>query len=326
MQDHAIPSYSDAEMAAIAKELYGLKGAIKPLVSYEDQNARLTVGDKQYVLKVANTAAVIADLEFQHAVLEHLEGKLPGGGIPKVMKNVQGGTIAMHEGHAVRLLSYVPGEVLSFADRTQKLHTSLGRYMGQFNVAMQGFTHPNAFRDDFIWGLDNVMLAKPYIHHIALQENRDRVARFFERYEARVLPKLKSLRKAVIHQDANDHNVLVNEGGEVSGLIDFGDVAWGSQINELAVTMAYALQKTEDILGTAKDIIRAYDAVFPLEDVELEILFDLIAMRIVQSVTLSSRDAKDDPDNAYLVISQAPGFELLEKLESVDLDSFLKTL
>ena len=326
MHEPVTPCYSDAEMAAIAKEFYGLEGAIKPLVSYEDQNARLSVGDVRYVLKVANTAAVIADLELQHAVLEYLEDRLPDGGIPQVIKNTQGGTIAMHEGHAVRLLTYVPGEVLSFADRTQKLHTSLGRYMGQFNDAMQGFSHPGALRDDFIWGLDNVMLVKPDIHHIALQENRERAARIFERYEANVLPKLKSLRKAVIHQDANDHNVLVNKAGEVSGLIDFADVAWGSLINELAVTMAYALQKTEDTLGAAKDIIKAYDAVFPLQEDELEILFDLIAIRLVQSVTLSSRDAKDDPDNEYLVISQAPGFELLKKLEALDLDGFLKAL
>lgn len=318
MHDPVTPSYSSAEMAAIAKKFYGLEGAIKPLVSYEDQNARLTIGEQQYVLKVANTAAAVADLEFQHAVLGYLEDNFPDGGIPKVMENTQGGTIAMHEGHAVRLLTFVPGEVLSFADRTQKLHTSLGRYMGQFNVAMQDFTHPGALREDFIWNLDNVMLVKPYIRHIALQENRERVERFFKGYEARVLPKLKSLRKAVIHQDANDHNVLVNGAGEVSGLIDFGDVTWGSQINELAVTMAYALQNTDDTLGAAKDIIRAYDAVFPLEADERDILFDLIAMRIVQSVTLSSRDAKDDPDNAYLVISQAPGFELLEKLEAIN--------
>lgn len=323
MHDQVTPSYSNDEMAAIAKEFYGLEGAVKPLVSYEDQNARLTVGAEQYVLKVANAAAVVADLEFQHAVLEYLEDKFPDGGIPKVMKNTQGGTIAMHEGHAVRLLTFVPGEVLSFTERTPKLHASLGRYMGQFNVAMQGFTHPGALREDFIWSLDNVMLVKPYIHHIALQENRERVERFFKRYEAHVLPKLKGLRKAVIHQDANDHNVLVNEAGEVSGIIDFGDVAWGSQINELAVTMAYALQNTDNTLAAAKDIIRAYDAAFPLESDERDILFDLIAMRIVQSVTLSSRDAKTDPDNVYLVISQTPGFELLEKLEALN-PEFLK--
>jgi hypothetical protein len=92
---------------------------------------------------------------------------------------------------------------------------------------------------------------------------------------------------------------------------------WGSLINELAIMLAYAMQNTDDILSAAEEIIKGYHEVFPLLDDEIEIVLNLAAMRIVQSVTLSSRDSKDDPDNEYLVVSQAPGFALLKKLEAI---------
>lgn len=320
MQHQSNPSYSHAEMAAIAKKLYGLEGTLKSLVSYDDQNAKLTVDDKSYVLKIANKIADVEDIEFQLACMEHLHEKLPDSGLPEVIHNLEGGTITMYEGHAVRLLTYVPGEVYAYAKRSPELHASFGRYMGAFNRAMEGFSHPGADRGNFIWGLDNVILCKPFVHNIIKEENRARVERYFERYESHVLPKLKGMRKAIIHQDANDHNVLVNKAGEVCGLIDFGDISCGSLINELAIMLGYSLQKTEDVLGANKAIISEYVKVYPLEREEVEVVMDLAAMRAVQSVTLSSRDSKDSPENEYLIVSQAPGFDLLEKFEKLGMD------
>ena len=315
MQDQAVPSFNNEDLALIVKRLYGFEGEIKPLVSYEDQNARLTVGQEQYVLKISNRAVDIASLDFQNSALEWLERELADSGLPMVLNNCDGGTIAVHEGHAVRLLTFVPGRVYADVEKTQELYESFGSYMGHFSKALQGFKHPQAYRDDFIWGLDNVMMVKPYKHHIADESNRARVERFFNHYEDNIMLKTKGLRKAVIHQDANDYNMLVNDDGIVAGIIDFGDMAWGSQVNELAIMLAYAMQNTDNISDIAKAIITSYNKVFPLEPIERELVMDLAAMRVVQSVTLSSRDAIDDPNNEYLVISQTPGFKLLENLE-----------
>ena len=57
-----------------------------------------------------------------------------------------------------------------------------------------------------------------------------------------MLPHLHMLRGAVLHQDANDNNIVVDKASAtVTGLIDLGDMTHGRQINELAVTLAYAL-------------------------------------------------------------------------------------
>ena len=56
------------------------------------------------------------------------------------------------------------------------------------------------------------------------------------------VPALDHLPHQVIHNDANEHNVLVADDGTVVGLIDFGDVVWTARVGGLAVAGAYAMQ------------------------------------------------------------------------------------
>ena len=144
--------------------------------------------------------------------------------------------------------------------------------------------------------------------------------RVFARYQAQVKPRLPRLRAAVIHHDANDNNIIVDaaDAGKVTGLIDFGDMLFGRQINELAVTLAYALLDMPDAIAAARPLIRGYHAEFPLTEDELAVLFDLVAMRLAMSVCISSRRAKQYPDNEYLLISQKPAFEMLRRLDGMN--------
>jgi Ser/Thr protein kinase RdoA (MazF antagonist) len=60
------------------------------------------------------------------------------------------------------------------------------------------------------------------------------------RFEAEVAPAIPTLRHAIIHGDANDHNVLVaQDGASIAGLIDFGDSLYTAAIYDLGITVAY---------------------------------------------------------------------------------------
>jgi hypothetical protein len=67
---------------------------------------------------------------------------------------------------------------------------------------------------------------------------------------------------SVLHQDANDFNVLVRDDGSgaprISGIIDFGDATSGRRANELAVALAYALLDVPDVAATARRMIGGY--------------------------------------------------------------------
>ena len=47
------------------------------------------------------------------------------------------------------------------------------------------------------------------------------------------------LRGTLLNKDSNDRNIVVDKASStVTGLIDFGDMTHGCQINEFAVTLA----------------------------------------------------------------------------------------
>lgn len=61
-----------------------------------------------------------------------------------------------------------------------------------------------------------------------------------QRFESQVVPCLDTLPHSIIHNDANDHNVLAAaDGASVGGIIDFGDSVYTATVFELSVTIAY---------------------------------------------------------------------------------------
>jgi len=324
--DSPKPVFSPAEAQRLLVRDYGVEGTLTELVSERDQNFLVDSPAGKFVLKIANAAEDLDFLALQNAVMKHVERADPELGLQRVVTTKEGDeTVQWDHGtsrHAVRLITYLPGELYSAASNSPALLESLGTFMGRLSRALKGFGHPAAFRPGFLWNLDEVMTVKPWLSDI-VPERRDLVARIFARYEARVLPSLSTLRGAVLHQDANDNNIVVDAAtSTVAGLIDFGDMTHGRQINELAVTLAYGLLDVADVYQSAAPLIAAYAKVFPLEAEESTILFDLVAARLAMSVCISSRRAKEFPDNDYLLVSQAPAFRLLERLDRTNPEFF----
>ena len=84
----------------------------------------------------------------------------------------------------------------------------------------------------------------------------------------------------LIHNDANEHNVLVGADGAVAGLIDFGDVVWSARVCGLAVAGAYAMQGEPDPARAVVPVVRGYHEVTPLREDELAVLFELMLTRL----------------------------------------------
>ena len=119
----------------------------------------------------------------------------------------------------------------------------------------------------------------------------------------------------------NEQNVLVeaHNPDQISGLIDFGELQYGTHINELAITLAYALLGEDDINMAARQIIDGYTEVFLLETEEMEVLPNLMAMRLIQSIIMTSNNAKKFPDNNYILVSQESARKLLRRIEGGEL-------
>ncbi len=319
------PSFDDTDLIGLLHREYGLVCRVRTLPGERDQNLLATTEDgSRYVLKVAHVNESLAELNLQNAILLHIAGRDPALPIPRVLATRSGlhVTHVVHSTghrHHVRVLSFLPGVLLHSVDHTEELIASFGAFVGKLSKTLLDFMHVGALRQKFLWNLDNALNCAEDSVYIADRSQAAMVDTCFERYRRVTLPKLLGLRCAVLHQDANDYNVVVGDDGErIAGLIDFGDVVWGRQINEVAVALAYVLLNSSDTLASAAQFITAYHAEFPLLEMELEVLFDLVCMRLCMSVCISSRRSREFADNDYLLVSQGPALALLSRLANIN--------
>jgi Ser/Thr protein kinase RdoA (MazF antagonist) len=127
------------------------------------------------------------------------------------------------------------------------------------------------------------------------------------------------LRHAVIHNDGNDHNVLVDDDGRrIAGLLDLGDAVHSVVLNELAVPAAYAAFGADDPLAVIAAVRAGFEETFPLRADERDWLVEMIALRLATSVSMSAHQSALDPGDAYLTVSEAPAWALLERLIDID--------
>jgi 4-aminobutyrate aminotransferase-like enzyme/Ser/Thr protein kinase RdoA (MazF antagonist) len=325
-----IPLFSPVEVQKLVKNEYGFTPVIKELHSYIDQNFYVKNGDEsgqEFVLKISYSDEKLENLELQHRGMELISTKSKEIKCPMVFKTKSGKDIFTMRGkdnttHFVRMVTYIPGKFFyDLKDQSNELLQDLGYFMGTLDKTLLNFHHPSAYRY-FNWDLKNTIDNKIYIENIVEMEKRNIVNHFLLQFETFVQPLLPSLRSSVIHNDGNDHNVMIENIGSdqyrVSGIIDFGDMIHTYTICELAIVIAYAILRKDNILETAINIIKGYHQSLPLTETELQVLFYLICARLCISVCLSSYRKNLDPDNEYLVVSEQPAWEALEKLMHID--------
>ena len=119
-------------------------------------------------------------------------------------------------------------------------------------------------------------------------------------------PRLNALPWQVIHNDANDHNVIVSADRRTISLIDFGDIVYAPRVCGLAVACAYAMLGQPRPVRAILPLVAGYHEESPLLPAELAPLYDLIRTRLAMSVLHAVDQQRDDPDNEYLAISQEP--------------------
>jgi len=306
-------------------QLFNVVATASPLDGERDCNYRLnTASDAGWILKVVNSSEPRTESELQTAILSHLASYNPELAVPQLKKSLAGGFLASAvapsgETHAVRLVSWLHGTPLAEVKRTFALMRSLGQSFADMDRALQGFMHPGAVRD-LDWDLRHAARSRSRLHFVKDPGRRAILERFISAFENTVQPRLARLRTQVIHNDGNDWNILVDPQThqQVSGIIDFGDAVHTVLIAEVAITCAYSILDMEDPIGAAAALTAGFHERYPLQPQELDVLFNLIAMRLVISVTLSASRHEQTQDNPYLAISEAPAWRLLEKMDRMN--------
>lgn len=321
------PAFTAGDAERIARDQYGVVASASPLPSERDQNYLLNAADgRRFVLKIATTTEDLGVLDLQNQALLHLADHAPALALPRLVATTGRMYGALEPDgagrpHMVRLLTWVPGRVLAdVRPHTPELLRSLGSLVGRIDRALASFTHPAADRS-LKWDPKRARWIQPFFAHVASIDRRTRVERLHAWSDDELDRLGPGLPESVIYNDANDHNVIV-EGDDpyarrVSAVIDFGDMLRSWTVNDLAVAAAYAMLDKPDPLHAAAAIVAGYHAERPLSDAELDALLPLIVRRLCVSVVNSAYQQQVEPGNDYLVISERPAWDLLERMATL---------
>jgi 4-aminobutyrate aminotransferase-like enzyme/Ser/Thr protein kinase RdoA (MazF antagonist) len=323
------PRFGEEDAIRLADALYGLKAKARALPSERDQNFQLlTESGERFVLKLARSDERAEELDLQNRALEWLAARAPHLLLPRVRPTRSGAPmervpVADGRSHLVRLLTHLPGATLATVrPHTPLLLRRLGSFLAELDRALVGFSHAAAIGRDLDWDPARAPSVIGRLRHaIREPELRLQLERTLEQHAERAAPLLPGLRRGVIHNDANDHNVLVSPPDsperEIAGLLDFGDMLESWTVAEAAVAAAYAMLGKADPLAAAAHVVAGYHAVSPLAEAELAVLYPLACLRLFTSLCLAAERRTSEPDNAYLTVSEAPVRQALHALRDV---------
>ena len=310
----------------ILQDLYGISSEVTPLDGFLDFNFKVVSADKKYILKVSRPDTDMEYIDFQQKLLQYLSKRKISIKTPETIPDKNGKFISKikdenNDIRIIRLLSWMEGRLWSSVNpQNESLLYSLGEKSGLLTCAMSGFDHSMVKRK-FEWDTAQAEWTFEYLSLFSGKQYS--VISHFQNKFKDCQPQYESLRKSVVHSDVNDNNIVVTDDlidPEVSSFIDYGDAIYTQIINDLAIAIAYAVMRKPDPLSAALPIIRGYNNSFPLEEEELDLLYLLVAMRLVLIVVNAAINKKKEPDNPYLIISEKPAWDLLEKWVGIDPD------
>ncbi len=331
--DRNPPAFPDGEVRRLAAAVFGLEGDLKPLVSERDQNFRITTAKGEtFVFKIANRDEDPGVVDLQVQGLLHVERTDPGMVVPRIRRTRNGEPYGWTDGgdgnrHILRTVSWIEGEELRTQTYTPALMRSSGAAVARLARALRGFHHPSA-RHPLLWDVTQIAGLRPHAHHIADKGSRARVERVLDTFIADILPGLAKLRHQVIHNDANGDNMVVDPADReaIGGIIDFGDMIHTVLAADPAVTSADLIKLADDVLTPICEIVGGYDSVNPLEEDEIDAIYDLMVARYaITLVIVAWRNSQPDGPG-YLVEYEAPMTRALEAFLTLGRDRVRRRL
>ena len=324
------PNIPKQKAVAIIQQYYGIRCTAEALYSERDQNFHITADDgNEYVLKVSNPAENQSVLQMQIDCTEHISDMDTDLNIPLTIKSISGDDIIIliKDGSTYysRMVTFIPGIFLKDYAQSENTLFTLGAFMARLSRAMKGFKHPAASRK-FAWNLSQDDFIQHFTPELKTDEERDIVHGFLYEAEAYHKDHGKVIPWAVIHNDGNDHNILVNDQGDTTGIIDFGDMGYSYQAAEPAVAMAYAALNASDPFPSMGQVLKGYHESFQLSEKEVKFTIYLVCLRLSISVTMAAYRKKLFPQNKYISVSEVPAWEFLRRMRHQKLTHWAEDL
>jgi 4-aminobutyrate aminotransferase-like enzyme/Ser/Thr protein kinase RdoA (MazF antagonist) len=318
----APPQFTVDEASRIAADLFGVEGTASVLGSERDQAFLLTGGGRDAVLKISNAREEGAVLDLEEAAIAHVAAVDPALPVARPLA-----PRTSFDGHEVRMFERRHGHKAG-PELDDAAVREIAAVHARVCLALRSFFHPAAGRK-LLWNLRATPQLRPLLDEIGDPARRALVARALDRFEERVLPEWERLRGQVVHGDFNLDNLLLDQRGQVTGILDFGDCCHTALAADVAVALASYLRgrPDEDAFRVARIALDGFASHLPLEPLELELLGDLVGARLSAIVSISAWRSRRFPENAaYIEAWDDDSWRLLELLDGLDPEDVAREL
>ncbi|CAM4090564.1 phosphotransferase [Bordetella muralis] len=333
------PPVSSEDAERVARACFPGSVACAPLSGERDANFRVTRADGSILtLKFINCAEQVAETEMQVEVLKHLRDTMPvqaphhqpidPAGLAALSGSQAGQASTgptldwiqyrpLSGGHRIRVRAYgyLPGAPGTNLQADPRSWRAVGRTAAILDRTLQQFDHPAAHRK-FLWDACQVLDLRPLLNAVESLAVRQVIAEFLALFEHRVTPVLDKLPRQVIHNDLSPSNILVEEDGlELAGILDFGDMVYAPRIAEIAIAGSYLMTYSLDPMRALDGVVTGYCEVSPLHAMEHAHLLDLVLARLAQRMVITAWRAARFPGNRdYIMRSHDAATALFNRL------------
>ncbi len=286
----------------LARELYGIDGEPRALHSERNDNYRVRGQDgRALILKLSGAGEDLGGIDLQIAALDHIARHAPDLPVPRVIRTRDGESRVDREGARVFAVSVLPGGPLVERADQRDLLRPAAVLVGRVSRALRGFHHGRV-PDRLVWDLRRASLLAPAAALIEDGGLRTAIERVFARFVDDVVPRFDSFRSQFTHNDGNTPNILIDGSPpEISGLVDFGDMTYGPMVIDLAIGCADNVPTGESPLPSMLAQVAGFTGERPLEDGEVELLYECILARFAVGITVHAWRLVHDPAGVELL-------------------------
>ena len=250
------PSFSNDEAITLLKDKFDISGTLERLPSDRDQVFHVQGDADSYILKIYNSAEKTSVIELQDAAAAYIMKNDKSLLVPKSLQKarcIKKENLTYH----LRLTSYYTGSFLNEKNLETSDYFALGEFIGRLTKALEQFSHEGANRS-FLWDSARTDLIKGYLSYVSSKNDRDILNYFLHDFEINAQPVLSGLKRSVIHNDANDNNIILDDNNNITGIIDLGDMVFSNRCVEIATCMAYVAILEDSTYESLQSLLMGY--------------------------------------------------------------------
>ena len=306
------PSFSNDEALTLLKDKFDISGTLERLSSDRDQVFHARGDGNNYILKIYNSEERACVIELQDAAATHIMKNDKSLLVPKSLQKPK--CIKKKDvPYRLRLMPYYTGSFLNEKNLQTYDYFILGEFIGRLTRALEKFDHEGAHRS-FLWDASRTDLIKHYLSYVSSKKDKDVLSYFLHDFEINVQPVLSELKRSVIHNDANDNNIILDKNNNITGIIDLGDMVFSNRCVEIATCMAYVAILENSTYESLRSLLMGYLSLIDLDRKEIHCILHIMCNRLCISVIMAHWRGTLFPDNDYLTVSLAPALDFLRKL------------